>query len=338
VVAASSAAAETPVVASLRQVTTKQFPKYQLEGVDFKVLLHTEGNSELVDCMISECVFSSHHFLCNELAEALKNETGSVVVPTYNEGDVQSMVTGAVNFGEAPEAACRREGHEEIGLAMTDDPKFVNEDTVITGFGKKAKVANVTYYVGRMSSEPAPVAVAKGTDDRSQLICCVPIVNDPSDVIARCRLASNDAAGKTVMVIPMSGYLQLLAAFNHVDPRPRASGDSQRGSSGGASGGASGGDRWHGPSSSSSHGSYGASSSSNQRSSYGSYGASSSSNQRSSYGSYGASSSNQRSSYGSYSASSSSHGSYSASSSSQRSSYGASDDSYHPYSKSSSRW
>ena len=268
---AGAHAAETPAVASLQLVKAGRFPKYKLVGVDFKVLLHTEGNSELVECWISECVLSSHHFLSHQLAEELKGETGSVVVPKYDEGDTQSMVTGAVNFGEESEAACRREGHEEIGLDATEIRR-VDKTTVMTSKGE----AEATYYVGRMSSNPGPQAAAKGNDDRSRLICCVPIVKDPSDVIARCRMVSKDTAGKTVMVIPMNDYLQLLAAFNRADPRPRASSSSHRSS--------------YGASSSSHRSSYGASSSSR----HGSYGASSSSR----HGSYGASSSSRHGSYG----------------------------------------
>ena len=282
---------ETPAVASLQQVTRERFPKYSLVGVKFKVYFHTEGSHVLEERCISGCVFSSHHFLSNKLALALKDEKGFVVVPTYTEGDVQSMVTGAVNFEETPEAACCREGHEEIGLDATEI-REVDKNKLVTGFGKKKILAEVTYYVGRMSSNPGPHAAAESSDDRSQLICCVPIVNDPSDVIGRRRMASNDAAGKTVMVIPMSDYLQLLNAFNRADPRPRellshaSSGNHHNASGGSSYHGASGGNHHNasGGSSYQSHrGSYGASGSSHHSASGGSqYGAS-----RSSYGASG---------------------------------------------------
>ena len=330
--AASSAVAETPAVATLQQVTWERFPKYKLVGVKFKVYFHTEGSHVLEERCISDCVFSSHHFLSNKLAEELKRETGSVVVPTYTQGDVQSMVTGAVNFGETPEAACCREGHEEIGLDVT---KFreVNKDTVETGFGKKAKVAEVTYYVGRMSSNPSPHAAAESYDDRSQLICCVPIVNDPSDVIGRRRMASNDAAGKTVMVIPMSDYLQLLNAFNRADPRPR---EMLPHASGGNHHNASGGSSYHNTSGSSHHSASGGSSYQSHRGSYGASGsshhnASGSSHHNTSGSSHHSASggSSYQSHRGSYGASGSSHHNASGSRS-----YGASGSS--PYSRSSS--
>ena len=276
-------ASETPAVASLQQVTWERFPKYKLVGVKFKVYFHTEGSHVLEERCISGCVFSSHHFLSNKLALALKDEKGFVVVPTYTQGDVQSMVTGAVNFGETPEAACCREGHEEIGLDVT---KFreVNKDTVETGFGKKAKVAEVTYYVGRMSSNPGPHAAAESYDDRSQLICCVPIVNDPSDVIGRRRMASNDAAGETVMVIPMSDYLQLLNAFNRADPRPR---EMLPHASGGNHHNASGGSSYHGASGGNHHNASGGSSYQSHRGSYSASGGSQYGASRSSYGASG---------------------------------------------------
>jgi hypothetical protein len=218
------AAAAVANVGQLNYALFGEFPLLAYADDDFAVQVHIEGQRTLTTFQASQCLFSAHHVRCPQLAASLDGREGYAVVPIYlnamettaenmaamfvlpQDGgfgcDTQSMVTGKAFQGEAAKAACCREIYEEIGLAVT-------ECTLVHREGK------FSFFASELSSErPRSQAAAAGIENRNNRICCVPIVADPTVLLGRRRVHSEDQAGRAVAVIRLADYCRLLAAYN----------------------------------------------------------------------------------------------------------------------------
>lgn len=220
----AAAAAAAANVGQLHQVTDGRFPLLAYADDDFAVQVHIEGQRTLTTFQASQCLLSACHTRCPQLVASLGRLEGYAVVPIYlnameptaenmaamfvlpQDGgfgcDAQSMVTGKAFHGEAAKAACCREVHEEIGLAVTECTRVHRE-------------GHFSFFTSELSSRPPrPQAAAAGTENWNNRICCVPIVADPTVLLARRRVQCGDQAGRAVAVIRLADYCRLLAAYN----------------------------------------------------------------------------------------------------------------------------
>jgi hypothetical protein len=184
-----------------------------------KPYLHLEGSYELVVSSFSDLPVSQWiPAPASNLLPLLSGLSGFVVLPAYLKkgsygpaptiADFQLATTGSVAESETPYASSVREIKEEIGLETS-----VSSITRCIAFHHRSRTINAIVHCPTSIVRATDSRVAAGRDDKSQKVITWILMDNPTDVFERRRIASADIAGKMVVVADIADVYKLLSHF-----------------------------------------------------------------------------------------------------------------------------